>query len=142
MGRLDKLKRQAILEANQRVLGIIKEDFEEVSKFIDRAHELEFDADSLESEIEELEDDVDHHLNTMEDDEDDDYDEDLVDALDYLGQATKAADDAEGDLSLAQYSMEEFLDKQDEEDDEDVPVGRSDMDKHLRDKDGGMGVLE
>jgi len=139
MGRLDKLKRQAILEANQRVLGIIKEDFEEVSKFIDRAYELEYDADALEYNIEELEDDVDHHLNTMEGDEDD-YDEDLVDALDYLGQATKAADDAEGDLSLAQYSMEEFLDKQDEEDDEDVPVGKSDMDKHLR-SGKGLGGL-
>lgn len=141
MGRIEKLKREAILEANQRVLGIIKEDFEEVSKFIDRAHELEYDADTLEYNIEELEDDFDHHLNTMEDDKDDDYDVDLVDALDYLGQATKAADDAEGDLSMAQYSMEEFLDKQDEEEDEDTPVGKSDMDKHLRDKDGGMGSL-
>jgi hypothetical protein len=29
----------------------------------------------------------------------------------------------------------------DDEDDEDVPVGKSDMDKHLRDKDGRMGSL-
>ena len=140
MGRLDKLKRQAMEEANKRVLGIIKEDFEEMSKFIDRAHDLEYDADTLEYGIEELEDDFDQHLNTMEDDKDDDYDVDLVDALDYLGQATKAADDAEGDLSMAQYSMEEFLDKQDEEDDKDITVGKSDMDKHLR-SDKGIGGL-
>jgi len=141
MGRIEKLKREAILEANQRVLGIIKEDSEEMSKFIDRAHDLEYDADTLEYGIEELEDDFDQHLNTIGVNHEDEDDFDLVDALDYLGQATKAADDAEGDLSMAQYHMDEFLDKQDEEDDEDVPVGRSDMDKHLRDKDGGMGGL-
>ncbi len=139
MGRIERQKRQLIEEANKRVLGIIKEDSEEMSKFIDRAHDLEYDADTLEYNIGELEDDFDHYLNTIGVDHEDD--DDLVQAHDYLGQANQAADDAEGDLSLVQYHMEEFLDKQDEEDDEDVPVGKSDIDKQIRNKDERIGNL-
>jgi len=137
MGRLDKLKRQAIQEANERVLGIIKED-DELEDIIDKARDLEYQADYLESDIYDFSDELERYIDGVKKDDGSVQDDRLDFALDHAGRAIGSADDAKNDLYDVQFELEEYMDG---EEDEDTPVGKSDMDKHLRDKDGGMGSL-
>ena len=141
MGRLDKLKRQAILEANQRVLGIIKED---------KVEDLLGIQDDINDGVKELEnmwnlDDAEVQIDHYKEAHDEEENENLEDAMWKLdgahGRIRDAKDDAEDAADLIQDEIDE-IEGGEEEEEKDIPVGRSDMDKHLRSKDGGMGVLE
>jgi chromosome segregation ATPase len=140
MGRLDKLKRESMEEANKRVLGIVKED-DEIEDIINKVRDLESQADYLENDIEDFSDELEIYVDGVKKEGGSIEDDHLDFALDYVGKSIENADDAERNLYDAKYELEEYIDKQ-EEDDEDIPVGKSDMDKHLRGKEGGMGVLE
>ncbi len=141
MGRLDKLKRQAILEANQRVLGIIKED---------KVEDLLGIQDDIDDGVKELEnmwnlDDAEVQIDQYKEAHDEEENENLEDAMwkldDAHGRIRDAKDDAEDAADFIQDEIDE-IEGGEEEEEKDIPVGKSDMDKHLRDKDGGMGVLE
>ena len=141
MGRLDKLKRQAILEANQRVLGIIKED---------KVEDLLGIQDDIDDGVRELEnvwnlDDAANQIDHYKEDHDEEENENLDDAMWKLDAAQSAIRDAKSGADDAADLIQDEIDEiegGEEEEEKDVPVGRSDMDKHLRSKDGGMGVLE
>ena len=103
---------------------------------------------SLEGEAKYLEDDIEnvaYDLNAkLDDDYEDDNDipEELMDVFSQVQHAHELADETGDELDTAAYVIDDYLlDLDDDEDDEDVPVGKSDMDKHLRDKDGRMGSL-
>ena len=141
MGRLDKLKRQAILEANQRVLGIIKED---------KVEDLLGIQDDIDDGVRELEnvwnlDDAANQIDHYKEDHDEEENENLDDAMWKLDAAQSAIRDAKSGADDAADLIQDEIDEIEggkEEEEKDVPVGKSDMDKHLRSKDGGMGVLE
>ena len=141
MGRLDKLKRQAILEANQRVLGIIKED---------KVEDLLGIQDDIDDGVKELEnmwnlDDAEVQIDHYKEAHDEEENENLEDAMwkldDAHGRISDAKDDAKDAADFIQDEIDE-IEGGEEEEEKDIPVGNSDMDKHLRSKDGGMGVLE
>lgn len=141
MGRLDKLKRQAILEANQRVLGIIKED---------KVEDLLGIQDDIDDGVKELEnmwnlDDAEVQIDQYKEAHDEEENENLEDAMwkldDAHGRIRDAKDAAEDAADLIQDEIDEIEDGEEEEE-KDIPVGNSDMDKYLRSKDGGMGTLE
>jgi hypothetical protein len=140
MGRISKIKRQLIEEANKRNLGLIKED-KELRAMGDKLSSLEGEAKYLEDDIE----NVAYDLNAkLDDDYEDDNDipEELMDVFSQVQHAHELADETGDELDTAAYVIDDYLlDLDDDEDDEDVPVGKSDMDKHLRDKDGRMGSL-
>jgi len=140
MGRISKIKRQLIEEANKRNLGLIKED-KELRAMGDKLSSLEGEAKYLEDDIE----NVAYDLNAkLDDDYEDDNDipEELIDVFSQVQHAHELADETGDELDTASYGIDDYLlDLDDDEDDEDVPVGKSDMDKHLRDKDGRMGSL-
>jgi len=140
MGRISKIKRQLIEEANKRNLGLIKED-KELRAMGDKLSSLEGEAKYLEDDIE----NVAYDLNAkLDDDYEDDNDipEELMDVFSQVQHAHELADETGDELDTASYGIDDYLlDLDDDEDDEDVPVGKSDMDKHLRDKDGRMGSL-
>ena len=141
MGRLDKLKRQAILEANQRVLGIIKED---------KVEDLLGIQDDIDDGVRELEnvwnlDDAANQIDHYKEDHDEEENENLDDVMWKLDAAQSAIRDAKSGADDAADLIQDEIDEIEggkEEEEKDVPVGKSDMDKHLRSKDGGMGVLE
>ena len=137
MGRIGKLKREAIQEANKRVLGIIKED-NEIEDIIDKALDLESKADYLESDIDDFNDELERYVDKMKVGDGSIKDDDLEYALDQSVNAAGNVDDAEDNLYDVQSELEEYMD--DEEEDEDVPVGGSGMDVHLRGG-GSMGAL-
>ena len=65
-----------------------------------------------------------------------------MDVFSQVQHAHELADETGDELDTASYGIDDYLlDLDDDEDDEDVPVGKSDMDKHLRDKYGRMGSL-
>ena len=140
MGRIERQKRQLIEEANKRNLGLIKED-KELRAMGDKLSSLEGEAKYLEDDIE----NVAYDLNAkLDDDYEDDNDipEELMDVFSQVQHAHELADETGDELDTAAYVIDDYLlDLDDDEDDEDVPVGKSDMDKHLRDKDGRMGSL-
>jgi len=140
MGRIERQKRQLIEEANKRNLGLIKED-KELRAMGDKLSSLEGEAKYLEDDIE----NVAYDLNAkLDDDYEDDNDipEELMDVFSQVQHAHELADETGDELDTASYGIDDYLlDLDDDEDDEDVPVGKSDMDKHLRDKDGRMGSL-
>ena len=140
MGRISKIKRQLIEEANKRNLGLIKED-KELRAMGDKLSSLEGEAKYLEDDIE----NVAYDLNAkLDDDYEDDNDipEELMDVFSQVQHAHELADETGDELDTAAYVIDDYLlDLDDDEDDEDVPVGKSDMDKHLRDKYGRMGSL-
>ena len=140
MGRISKIKRQLIEEANKRNLGLIKED-KELRAMGDKLSSLEGEAKYLEDDIE----NVAYDLNAkLDDDYEDDNDipEELMDVFSQVQHAHELADETGDELDTASYGIDDYLlDLDDDEDDEDVPVGKSDMDKHLRDKYGRMGSL-
>ena len=141
MGRLDKLKRESMLEANKRVLGIIKED-DELEHMIDKAGDLESQADYLEGDIYEFSDELERYIDDVKKEDGSVQDDRLGFALDHAGKAIESADDAKDSLYDVQFELEEYQDDEEEGEKKDIPVGKSDMDKHLRGKEGGMGVLE
>ena len=139
MGRLDKLKRQAILEANQRVLGIIKED---------NVEDLLGIQDDIDDGVRELEnvwnlDDAATQIDHYKEDHDEEENENLEDAMWKLEDAhdkIERAKDAAGHAAdLIQDEIDE-IEGGEEEEEKDVPVGDSDMDKYLRGG-GSMGGL-
>ena len=140
MGRIERQKRQLIEEANKRNLGLIKED-KELRAMGDKLSSLEGEAKYLEDDIE----NVAYDLNAkLDDDYEDDNDipEELMDVFSQVQHAHELADETGDELDTAAYVIDDYLlDLDDDEDDEDVPVGKSDMDKHLRDKYGRMGSL-
>tara|TARA_R110000823_G_C15687685_1_gene474995 strand:- start:112 stop:534 length:423 start_codon:yes stop_codon:yes gene_type:complete len=140
MGRIERQKRQLIEESNKRNLGIIKED-DELRYMGDKLSSLEGEARGIEGDIE----DVAYDLHAKLDDDyedDDDTPEELLDIYYRINHSYELADETGDELDTASYDIDAYLlDLDDEEDDEDVPVGKSDMDKHLRDKDGRMGSL-
>ena len=139
MGRISKIKRQLIEEANKRNLGLIKED-KELRAMGDKLSSLEGEAKYLEDDIE----NVAYDLNAkLDDDYEDDNDipEELMDVFSQVQHAHELADETGDELDTAAYVIDDYLlDLDDDEDDEDVPVGKSDMDKHLR-SDKGIGGL-
>ncbi len=141
MGRLDKLKREAMEEANKRVLGIVTED---------KVEDLLGIQDDIDDGVRELEnvwnlDDAANQIDHYKEDHDEEENENLDDAMwkldDAHGRIRDAKDDAEDAADLIQDEIDE-IEGGEEEEEKDVPVGSNDMDKHLRSKDGGMGVLE
>ena len=103
MGRLDKLKRQAILEANQRVLGIIKED---------KVEDLLGIQDDIDDGVRELEnvwnlDDAANQIDHYKEDHDEEENENLDDAMWKLDAAQSAIRDAITKQKLAVYQFEQ-----------------------------------
>jgi hypothetical protein len=137
MGRITKIKRQLIEEANKRNLGLIKED-EVLQGIATELSYLEGDVTDLEDKIEDVAYDL--HAKLDDDYEGEDEPEELVDILAKVQHAYELANDTGNELNDASFDIDNYLlDLDDEEDD--IPVGKSDMDKHLRDKDGRMGSL-
>lgn len=139
MGRIERQKRQLIEEANKRNLYLIKED-EVLQGIATELSYLEDDVTDLEDKIEDVAYDL--HAKLDDDYEGEDEPEELVDILAKVQHAYELANDTGAELNDASFDIDNYLlDLDDDEDDEDVPVGKSDMDKHLRDKDGRMGSL-
>lgn len=138
MGRIERQKRQLIEEANKRNLGIIKED-DELRAMGDKLSSLEGEARGIEGDIEDVAYDL--HAKLDDDYEDDDTPEELLDIYSRINHAYELADETGDELDTASYDIDDYLLDLDDEEDDDVPVGKSGMDKHLRDKDGGMGGL-
>ena len=141
MGRLDKLKRQAMLEANQRVLGIIKED--KVEDLLGIQDDIDDGAKELENvwNLDDAADQIDQYKEAHDEEENENLEDamwKLDDAHDRIADAKDAAEDA---ADIIQDEIDEIEGDEDEEE-KDIPVGSNDMDKHLRSKDGGMGTLE
>ena len=141
MGRLDKLKREAMEEANKRVLGIVTED---------KTEDLLGIQDDIDDGVRELDnvwnlDDAAEQIDQYKEDHDEEENENLEDAMWSLDDAQGALKDAKSAAEDAADIIQDEIDKIEDggdEEEKDVPVGKSDMDKHLRDKEGGMGVLE
>ncbi len=141
MGRLEKIKRELIEEANKRVLGVIKED---------KVEDLLGIQDDIDDGVRELDniwnlDDAEEQIEQYKEEHDEEENENLEDAMwkldDAHGRIRDAKDDAEDAADFIQDEIDE-IEGGEEEEEKDIPVGNSDMDKHLRSKDGGMGVLE
>ena len=139
MGRLEKIKRELIEEANKRVLGVIKED---------KVEDLLGIQDDINDGVKELEnmwnlDDAEVQIDHYKEAHDEEENENLEDAMwkldDAHGRIRDAKDDAEDAADFIQDEIDEI---EGGEEEKDIPVGSNDMDKHLRSKDGGMGVLE
>mgnify|MGYP003632553050 CR=1 FL=1 len=138
MGRIERQKRQLIEESNKRVLGIIKENYKE---YEDEAYDTTDKIDTLRSDIYDLRGRLEDEIM---DDEENSEDLDLNNATDSLYDAERALGDATFEVDGASSSIENFLsnqDEDDEEDEDDEDDEDNDMDKHLRDRDGGMGSL-
>ena len=141
MGRLDKLKRQAMVEANQRVLGIIKED---------KVEDLLGIQDDIDDGVRELDnlwnlDDAGDQIDQYKEAHDEEENENLEDAMWKLDDAHSRISDAKDDAKDAADFIQDEIDEiegGEEEEEKDIPVGSNDMDKYLRSKDGGMGTLE
>tara|TARA_R110000824_G_scaffold171967_1_gene349657 strand:+ start:251 stop:676 length:426 start_codon:yes stop_codon:yes gene_type:complete len=141
MGRLEKIKRELIEAANKRVLGVITED---------KVEDLLGIQDDIDDGVRELSnvwnlDDAAEQLEQYKEEHDEEDNENLEDAMWRLDDAQDALSDAKGAADDAADLIEDEINKiEDGEDEEekDIPVGSNDMDKHLRSKDGGMGVLE
>jgi seryl-tRNA synthetase len=139
MGRIEKMKRLIIEESNKRNLGIIKED-DELRYMGDKLSSLEGEARGIEGDIE----DVAYDLHAKLDDDyedDDDTPEELMDIYSRVHHAYELANDTGDELDTVSYDIDDYLLDLDDEEEDDIPVGKSDMDKHLRDKDGRMGSL-
>jgi len=139
MGRLDKLKREAMLEANQRVLGIIKED---------KVEDLLGIQDDIDDGVRELDhvwnlDDAADQLDKYIVSNDQEKNENLDDAMWKLDDAQTAIRDAKSAAEDASDIIQDEMDNiemSEEDEEKDVPVGKSDMDKHLR-SGKGLGGL-
>ena len=139
MGRLDKLKRQAILEANQRVLGIVTED---------KVEDLLGIQDDIDDGVRELEnvwnlDDAANQIDQYKEDHDEEENENLDDAMWKLDDALGKISDAKGAADDAAYLIQDEIDEiegGEEEEEKDTPVGNDDMDTYLR-SNKGMGGL-
>ena len=139
MGRIEKMKRLIIEESNKRNLGIIKED-EVLQGIATELSYLEGDVTDLEDKIEDVAYDL--HAKLDDDYEDDnDIPEELMGIYSKVQYAYELANETGGELSDASFDIDDYLLDLDDEEENDVPVGKSDMDKHLRDKDGRMGSL-
>ena len=139
MGRIERQKRKLIEEANKINLGLIKED-EELRAMGDKLSSLETDAEDLEDNIDDVAWKLDDKLYGDYEDEDD-IPEELVDIYSKVQHAYELANDLGSELNDASYDIDDYLLDLDDEEEDDIPVGKSDMDKHLRDKDGRMGSL-
>ena len=76
---------------------------------------------------------------------DEEENENLGDVMWKLDDAQRAimdAKDAAGHAADIIQDEMEVIEGGEEEEEKDIPVGKSDMDKHLRSKEGGMGTLE
>ena len=139
MGRIEKMKRLIIEESNKRNLGIIKED-EVLQGIATELSYLEGDVTDLEDKIEDVAYDL--HAKLDDDYEDDnDIPEELMGIYSKVQYAYELANETGGEFSDASFDIDDYLLDLDDEEENDVPVGKSDMDKHLRDKDGRMGSL-
>tara|TARA_R110000824_G_scaffold397447_2_gene600345 strand:- start:321 stop:746 length:426 start_codon:yes stop_codon:yes gene_type:complete len=141
MGRLGKLKREAMEEANKRVLGIIKED---------KVEDLLGIQDDIDDGVRELDnlwnlDDAGDQIDQYKEAHDEEENENLEDAMWKLDDAHSRISDAKDDAKDAADFIQDEIDEiegGEEEEEKDIPVGSNDMDKYLRSKDGGMGTLE
>jgi len=141
MGRLDKLKREAMEEANKRVLGIVTED--KIGDLLGIQDDIDDGVRELENvwNLDDAADQLDKYMvsNDIEENENlDDAQWKLDDARKYIDTAKDAAEHA---ADIIQDEMDN-IEMSEEEEEKDIPVGKSDMDKHLRGKEGGMGTLE
>jgi hypothetical protein len=141
MGRLDKLKRQAIQEANQRVLGIIKED--KVEDLLGIQDDIDDGIKELENvwNLDDAADELDKYMESHDEEENENLDDVMWKLDDAQGKISDAKDAAAHAADIIQDEIDE-IEGGEEEEEKDIPVGNSDMDKHLRSKEGGMGVLE
>ena len=138
MGRIERQKRKLIEEANKRNLGLIKED-EVLQGIGNELSYLEGDVMDLEDKIEDVAYDL--HAKLDDDYEDDnDIPEELMDIYSKVQHAYELANETGGELSDASFDIDGYLLDLDNEEEDDIPVGKSDMDKHLR-NDKGMGGL-
>ena len=120
-------------------MGIIKED-EVLQGIATELSYLEGDVTDLEDKIEDVAYDL--HAKLDDDYEDDnDIPEELMGIYSKVQYAYELANETGGELSDASFDIDDYLLDLDDEEENDVPVGKSDMDKHLRDKDGRMGSL-
>ena len=141
MGRLEKIKRELIEEANKRVLGVIKED---------KVEDLLGIQDDIDDGVRELDnlwnlDDAGDQIDQYKEAHDEEENENLEDAMWKLNDAQSAIRDAKSAADDAADIIQDEIDEiegGEDEEEKDIPVGSNDMDKHLRSKDGGMGVLE
>jgi hypothetical protein len=141
MGRLDKLKREAMLEANKRVLGIVTED--KIEDLLGIQDDIDDGIKELDNvwNLDDAADQLDKYMEANDEEENENLDDvmwKLDDARKYIDTAKDAAGHA---ADIIQDEME-VIEGGEEEEEKDIPVGKSDMDKHLRSKEGGMGVLE
>jgi len=141
MGRLGKLKREAMEEANKRVLGIVTED--KVEDLLGIQDDIDDGIRELDNvwNLDDAADQIDKYMEAHDEEENENLD-DVMWKLDDAHDKIERAKDAAGHASDSiQDEIDEIEDGEDEEE-KDIPVGNSDMDKYLRSKEGGMGVLE
>ena len=137
MGRLDKLKREAMEEANKRVLGIVTED---------KVEDLLGIQDDIDDGVRELEnvwnlDDAANQIDQYKEDHDEEENENLDDAMWKLDDALGKISDAKGAADDAADLIQDEIDEiEGGEEEEDTPVGNDDMDTYLR-SNKGMGGL-
>ena len=141
MGRLGKLKREAMEEANKRVLGIVKED--KVEDLLGIQDDIDDGIRELENvwNLDDAADELDKYMESHDEEENENLDDVMWKLDDAQGKISDAKDAAGHAADIIQDEIDE-IEGGEEEEEKDIPVGNSDMDKHLRSKDGGMGVLE
>lgn len=141
MGRLDKLKRESMLEANKRVLGIVTED--KIEDLLGIQDDIDDGIRELENvwNLDDAADQIDKYMVANDEEENENLD-DAQWKLDDAQRAIMDAKDAAGHAADIIQDEMGVIEDGEEEEEKDIPVGKSDMDKHLRSKEGGMGVLE
>ena len=160
MGRLDKLKRQAMQEANKRVLGIIKEETDpyadkrydpDSDEWVGKEKKEEKEISGLVSDLKYIMDDIINRSSTLEDYKRREIEDDiqsldhkiavLWEKVQYYDKGEERRYDDRKNYGIDDESRYDDRNYQyGNHPDDDIPVGKGGMDTYLR-SDRGMGGL-